>query len=193
MPKLHILQGGIENGDRDWLLQAARRNLRTSRWVGPKSAQAGDEAVIYVGASFFATARVSTNAVPRRDWKRRYGVCLDSIRLVEPPIPIEEIRKRVPELTWANYPRSITTPPDEVAADVRRLVKRWTENKAADIESIVKDQKVRETTRVALIEARLGQGQFRAGVIERWRGSCAVTGCTLLELLRASHIKPWTD
>src|SRR5262249_15904067 len=90
---------GIENGARDWLLQAARRNLRAPTWIGPKSAQAGDEAVIYVGASFFA----STNAVPRRDWKRRYGAGLDSIRLAGPPIPIEEIRKRLPEVTWANY------------------------------------------------------------------------------------------
>jgi hypothetical protein len=105
MPKLHILQGGIENGDRDWLLRAARRKLRARAWIGPKSAQAGDDALIYVGTGFVATARVSTNAVPRRDWKGRYGVGLDSIRLVEPPIPIEEIRKRVPELTWANYPR----------------------------------------------------------------------------------------
>lgn len=39
---------------------------------------------------------------------------------------------------------------------------------------------------------RLGQTGFRASVIAYW-GSCAVTGCSALELLSASHIKPWKD
>lgn len=47
-----------------------------------------------------------------------------------------------------------------------------------------------DTTREALVEARLGQGAFRQALVSQWRG-CAVTGCELLEALRASHIKPW--
>ncbi len=43
------------------------------------------------------------------------------------------------------------------------------------------------------ILARLGQGKFRADVLKDWNGACAVTGCTVLEVLRASHIKPWRD
>jgi putative restriction endonuclease len=49
-----------------------------------------------------------------------------------------------------------------------------------------------ETTRKAIIDARLGQGKFREELISLWEG-CAVTGCSLLKLLRASHIKPWRD
>jgi len=49
---------------------------------------------------------------------------------------------------------------------------------------------VPETETHALRDSRLGQGQFRASVIEYWR-RCAVTGCEALELLAASHIKPW--
>ncbi|HEV2156177.1 HNH endonuclease signature motif containing protein [Bradyrhizobium sp.] len=47
------------------------------------------------------------------------------------------------------------------------------------------------TTTEALIDARLGQGRFRAALEREWDGSCAVTGCSLLQMLRASHIKPW--
>jgi HNH endonuclease len=47
-----------------------------------------------------------------------------------------------------------------------------------------------ETTRVALIDARLGQGKFRDDLFELW-GGCAVSGCKVSELLRASHVKPW--
>jgi len=42
-----------------------------------------------------------------------------------------------------------------------------------------------------LVVQRLGQDIFRAGLIEYWDGRCAITGLAILELLRASHIKPW--
>lgn len=48
------------------------------------------------------------------------------------------------------------------------------------------------TTRETLTAARLGQGLFRRRLVEMW-GSCSVTGCNVLEALRASHIKPWRD
>lgn len=47
-----------------------------------------------------------------------------------------------------------------------------------------------ETTRKSIVDARLGQGIFRADLINYWK-SCAVTGCAIQKLLRASHIKPW--
>jgi hypothetical protein len=48
-----------------------------------------------------------------------------------------------------------------------------------------------QTTRKALIDARLGQGNFRNDLMRIWNSACAVTGCTVPEVLRASHIKPW--
>lgn len=41
-----------------------------------------------------------------------------------------------------------------------------------------------------MIRARVGQGKFRERVINFWE-ACSVTGATLMELLVASHIKPW--
>lgn len=43
------------------------------------------------------------------------------------------------------------------------------------------------TTRDALVQARVGQGSFRAALIKVWDGRCAVTGCAELAVLRASH------
>jgi hypothetical protein len=62
----------------------------------------------------------------------------------------------------------------------------------ADIDQIRRTIK-NKTTRKALIDARLGQGQFRADVAERWVNKCAVTACGVPEMLRASHIKPWSE
>ena len=44
-----------------------------------------------------------------------------------------------------------------------------------------------------LIVQRIGQDIFRAALIEYWGGRCPLTGITELELLRASHIVPWSD
>jgi hypothetical protein len=62
-----------------------------------------------------------------------------------------------------------------------------------DIAEIESDPATSETERAALVKARLGQGQFRGALLLRWQNVCAVTGCTVLETLRASHMKPWRD
>jgi hypothetical protein len=62
----------------------------------------------------------------------------------------------------------------------------------ADIDQIRLTVK-NKTTRKALIDARLGQGQFPADVAECWGNKCAVTTCGVSEMLRASHIEPWSE
>jgi hypothetical protein len=47
------------------------------------------------------------------------------------------------------------------------------------------------TERERLQAARIGQGDFRNALIAAWGGACPVAGVDHLELLRASHIKPW--
>ena len=48
------------------------------------------------------------------------------------------------------------------------------------------------TAQTALVEIRLTQATFRTQLVRYW-GGCAVTGCTVLEALTASHIKPWSE
>lgn len=52
---------------------------------------------------------------------------------------------------------------------------------------------VPDTEKRALIKSRVGQGRFRADLLRLWEGRCAVSGLGLVALLRASHIKPWSD
>lgn len=44
-----------------------------------------------------------------------------------------------------------------------------------------------------LVIQRVGQEIFRRGLIDYWEGHCAITGLRVVELLRASHIKPWAE
>ncbi len=63
----------------------------------------------------------------------------------------------------------------------------------ADIADIRRIKGVSETTKQALIDARIGQGKFRTELLNHWDSLCAVTGCDQLQILRASHIKPWSE
>ena len=63
----------------------------------------------------------------------------------------------------------------------------------ADVESILNDKTLETTTKKRLVDARLGQSRFRDELEARWESACAVTGCKLLPVLRASHIKAWRD
>ena len=48
-----------------------------------------------------------------------------------------------------------------------------------------------KTSKKAVIESRIGQGEFRNRLISIWNG-CSVTGFNQISLLVASHIKPWS-
>ena len=64
----------------------------------------------------------------------------------------------------------------------------WKANKTGDIRECL-DRSTSE--REAIVKARIGQELFRQSLLEYW-STCAVTGCKEENLLRASHIKPWS-
>ena len=49
------------------------------------------------------------------------------------------------------------------------------------------------TSRRGLVTSRVGQGLYRRRLLQRWEGKCAVSNCSITEILIASHIKPWCD
>ncbi|PXF29441.1 hypothetical protein WH50_20785 [Pokkaliibacter plantistimulans] len=60
-------------------------------------------------------------------------------------------------------------------------------NMITDISSLISTN---STTTISEIETRLGQGEYRKALIAIWR-KCAVTELDRIDLLIASHIKPW--
>ena len=60
------------------------------------------------------------------------------------------------------------------------------------IKTIAKYQKLENKDKETVIKARIGQGIFRDWLIEYWK-KCSVTNCTKVDILIASHIKPWKD
>lgn len=56
-----------------------------------------------------------------------------------------------------------------------------------------KYRKPNETERKGLVTSRVGQGYYRQKIIERWEGKCPVSGLSIIPILIASHIVPWSQ
>lgn len=82
-------------------------------------------------------------------------------------------------------------------SDIKSALKKYLAflSQNENISSVVSDISLiigaSSTTMKTEIEARLGQGKYRQGVIALWR-KCAVTEFDRVDLLVASHIKPWS-
>jgi hypothetical protein len=74
----------------------------------------------------------------------------------------------------------------------RRISERISANSSAWIDEALKKRPIERTTRDALVSARVGQGAFRRDLMKVWNGRCCATGLSVSEMLRASHIKPWS-
>lgn len=154
--KLHIVQGGVENGDKDRLEKAARFKWNADSWVVPKSVTVGDEIVIFIsGYGFFATASVKSAPKPHPNWPNRYSAGLTSIRLIRPAVSLAAIKREIPALTWAIYPRSITTPSTAVAKRIKSLIARRRKTGLPDLDDeALKEANLDELRKVALLSAR---------------------------------------
>ncbi|MCS4233865.1 HNH endonuclease [Stenotrophomonas sp. BIGb0135] len=69
----------------------------------------------------------------------------------------------------------------------------WRTNSVVEDLEDLAQREISQTTRAALVDARLGQGAFRTALMRHWEEQCAASGCTVLSILRASHILPWRD
>lgn len=67
------------------------------------------------------------------------------------------------------------------------MLNRWLANKQAPT-ARSRTKEVR--FRMAEVEQRVGQPEFRAELLSAYRGQCAVSGCAITEVLQAAHIQP---
>jgi hypothetical protein len=168
---LHIVHGGVENGDKAWLARAAKRPKTGGRWVVPKSVTIGDEVVIYVtGHGLYATARISTAPVPREDWPNRYGAKINSVQIINRPISLGVLQQAIPELAWTRYPRSITTPTSSIAARLQALIRSRRKYGGTELDQkIFSAASLEELRRLALQKASSSPSSTVRQVVRRTR------------------------
>ena len=61
-----------------------------------------------------------------------------------------------------------------------------------DLSEINNSKQLSETEKKNLISSRIGQGDFRKNLIQYWNG-CSITQHMQIDILIASHIKPWKN
>lgn len=77
-------------------------------------------------------------------------------------------------------------------SEVKPLYLRKPEEEILDAKENGEFGDLAETEVERLVSSRRGQGTYRKSLIELWN-KCSVTECEQVELLKASHIKPWRD
>jgi len=73
-----------------------------------------------------------------------------------------------------------------VTGDVSEAIEKSQE------QQVMADAMLTETEKKQIILARVGQGAFRKELIKHW-GKCSATACSQIDILKASHIKPWSE
>lgn len=122
----------------------------------PKARRCGRPGRHLCGAVWvFATARIATKPVPKKGWPNRYGSTLRAVRLIKPAVSRRAIQQHLPNLAWAVYPRSITTPAGRLAKHVRRLIEDRRRTGLPDLDAnAVNGANIDELRVIALLEAR---------------------------------------
>ena len=114
------------------------------------------------------------------NYSRHQPLSADQAKKLIELVPLKQQTK-----TWQSIFKDIIASPNSTDQDTDNLVE--------DVIEISNDKNLTETERKSLTAARLGQGAFRKALDKRWNNSCAVTGITTRQLLRASHIRPWKE
>ena len=66
-------------------------------------------------------------------------------------------------------------------------------NKVGIISKRRKHKKPNVTERSGLVTSRVGQGYYRQQILDKWNGTCPVSGCTIKKILISSHIVSWSE
>lgn len=120
---------------------------------------------------------------------RRNGDGLQSVYLTALPREFAEALATLMGRPILDLVRGHNVRDAELPSAQPKAIGDWEDALSQIIES---DATLDETEKAALINARRGQGRFRANV-QRIEEACRITRVDRTEHLRASHCKPWRD
>lgn len=109
----------------------------------------------------------------------------------EPLIPLDYLESNFSNVKWTPQSNGNVIS-QEISSEIfQELINDTKPNHELQIErEILENAKLTETEKQQLILSRKGQGNFRKLLIKYWNG-CSITDCKLMDILIASHIKPW--
>ncbi|WNG13245.1 HNH endonuclease [Cystobacter fuscus] len=100
------------------------------------------------------------------------------------PLPYKDVIR-----VWGTNPVRAVQSFEKSGDELLELVHARAEE--ADVAALAAGAPQGVTEVETLVQARRGQGRYREALLALWQGRCAVTGCALGAVLRASHARPW--
>ena len=79
-----------------------------------------------------------------------------------------------------------------IISDVEEKLSKIGITNDQQLKTLQKYYKLENKDKQTVINARIGQGVFRDWLIDYW-SKCSLTSCDKIDVLIASHIKPWKD
>jgi hypothetical protein len=156
-----------------------------SEWGVAKSASAiSKDDYIWVhfaapDSAIYAVGRVVKTATWKPDWGK-YAIKIRWDKSLTEKLQISPI----PLSAHGQVPYAAVREANERTS---RVLNSWLKGKVSS-NLIKRSEKVR--FRTAEVQQRVGQSEFRAALLRAYSNSCAVTGCTVDEVLQAAHIQP---
>lgn len=133
----------------------------------------------YAGAVYGVLSRTEIGPVPSEPDLTAFDEFCDKIKKLESFKVLNEKGHRMYSSALSKYRQYLAFLSENLPLEVQ------------DCQEIERDESMTVTLRTALVQARLGQGQYRKDLIRLWNGQCSVTGYSDPRVLVASHIKPW--
>jgi len=126
MKNTHVLIGARHEYD---LIAEPAQTGQSTDWPVPKKASLGDRVFFFIPPTGFVASGTllsgpakGTRPDLNEPWASRYIAKFGDIRLLKPPVPLEEIRQKTLGWGWPTYPRSYTTVPDVFLVLLEELI-----------------------------------------------------------------------
>ena len=111
----------------------------------------------------------------------------------EPLLSLDYLESNFSNVKWTPQSNGNFISQEISSAIFQELTTNTHSNNELQIENeILENPNITETEKQQLVLSRKGQGSFRNLLIKYWNG-CSITNCKLIDILIASHIKPWKD
>jgi len=200
-----------------WAPHADSAGHTPHHWGTMANVKGGDLIFSYVNQNIVAISVAKSSAAQslrpaefkKQELWKQDGLRIDvDFRDIEPPLHVPEIVSRLRPLLPQTYSPLTSNGtgvqgylfalPPAAGRLLLSLIdyehqKVGTTTVDAEIENGIRSSNLDQTTKKALVDCRVGQGRFRDDLLKYWAGRCAITGLSLIGILRASHIKPWRD
>lgn len=199
---LHVLIGNQQ--DLDVVVQAIGQDGVTP-WVVPKGAMPGDRVLIFFRHmnAIFGSGEVLTDPAPTVFGNRhvhRAGIGIG--HLIDPPLSLDELSDLLPNWAWVRYPRTYTTPADEISEKLWEVASARFVGEFQEHEELSESEKyVEGSVKQILVNQYERDPLARAKCLEHHGSQCIICGFDFGEhyggsvegFIHVHHIRPLAD